>query len=121
MQRRGPARHLLVLVAAFVVLLGPLAPSTVSASPATAAVIVTTPAVIAVDAAGAGDPPPVTVSDFFPEENNLTDCLGLVERPGCGSEERGGWAQNVIFVLLVLGLGFIFWRVFVGVRRNRAD
>jgi len=71
------------------------------------------------EAADAGTPPPVTVSDFYPEDSNLSDCVGLVERPGCGSESRGGWAQNVILVLLVLGLGLIFARVAVGVRNNR--
>ena len=68
-----------------------------------------------------GAPPPVTVSDFYPEENNLSDCVGLVERPGCGSEERGGAGQTIVFVLLVIGLGIIFWRITVGVRRNRRE
>lgn len=63
--------------------------------------------------------PPVTVSDFFPEDNNLSDCLGLVEKPGCGSEARGGWGQTLVFVFLALGLAFILWRVSVGVRANR--
>lgn len=66
-------------------------------------------------------PPPVTVTDFYPEENNLSDCVGLVERPGCGSEERGGWGQTAVFALLVVGLGIIFWRIAVGVRKNRRD
>ena len=61
-----------------------------------------------------------TVSDFYPEDNNLSDCLGLVERPGCGSEARGGWRQTAVFVALAAGMGVIFWRVSVGVRRNRA-
>jgi hypothetical protein len=63
--------------------------------------------------------PPVTVSDFYPEDSNLSDCLGLVERPGCGSEARGGWRQSLVFVVLVGGMALIFWRVAVGVRRNR--
>jgi hypothetical protein len=64
--------------------------------------------------------PPVTVSDFFPEDNNLSDCLGLVEKPGCGSESRGGLGQILVFVFLALGLGIILWRISVGVRANRA-
>jgi hypothetical protein len=64
--------------------------------------------------------PPVTASDFFPEDNNLSDCLGLVERPGCGSESRGGVGQTLVFGFLAIGLGFILWRVSVGIRANRA-
>lgn len=61
----------------------------------------------------------MTVTDFYPEENNLSDCLGLVERPGCGSESRGGWRQTLTFVFLAAGLGVIFWRISVGIRNNR--
>ncbi len=64
--------------------------------------------------------PPVTVSDFYPEDSNLSDCVGLVERPGCGSEERGGWRQTVVFIALAAGMAVIFWRISVGVRRNRS-
>lgn len=65
--------------------------------------------------------PPTTISDdFFPESANLSDCLGFVERPGCGAEGRGGTGQTLAFVALAAGLGVIFWRVSVGVRRNRA-
>ncbi len=66
-------------------------------------------------------PPPITVSDFYPEDSNLSDCVGLVERPGCGSEERGGWRQAAVFVVLAAGLALIIWRISVGVRRNRSD
>ncbi|MFK8025666.1 MAG: hypothetical protein AB8G26_17045 [Ilumatobacter sp.] len=66
------------------------------------------------------DAPPITVSEFFPEENNLSDCIGLVERPGCGSEARGGWRQTAVFVALVSGLGVIVWRISRGVRANRS-
>jgi hypothetical protein len=63
--------------------------------------------------------PPVTVSDFIPEDANLSDCVGLVEKPGCGSEARGGWAQVAIFGALAVGLGIIGWRISVGLRANR--
>lgn len=71
--------------------------------------------------AGAEPAPPVTVSDFYPEDSNLSDCLGLVERPGCGSEARGGWGQTAVFAALALGLTVIFFNVVRGVRRNRAS
>lgn len=63
--------------------------------------------------------PPVTASDFLPDDANLSDCIGLVERPGCGSEARGGSGQTAVFVVLVAALGVIFWRISAGVRRNR--
>ena len=66
-------------------------------------------------------PPPVTVSDFYPEDANLSDCVGFVERPGCGSEARGGLQMTLIFLALATGLGIIFWRITVGVKRNRAS
>ena len=72
-------------------------------------------------AASAEPAPPVTISDFYPEDNNLSDCVGLVERPGCGSEERGGWRQAAVFVVLAAGLALIIWRISVGVRRNRSE
>lgn len=66
------------------------------------------------------DAPPVTVSDFYPESSNLSDCVGLVEKPGCGSESRGGVRQVVIFGLLLIGLGIIVWRITAGLRANQA-
>lgn len=65
-------------------------------------------------------PPPVTVSDFYPEDANLSDCVGLVERPGCGSEARGGWRQLAILGAIAVGLGIIIWRITAGVRARRA-
>lgn len=65
-------------------------------------------------------PPPVTIApEFLPESANLSDCVGLVERPGCGSKARGGWRQTAVFAAIAVGLGVIFWRVSLGVRRNR--
>ncbi len=90
-----------------------------SASPATTVPVDGGPIDEEIDPDAPPRPPP-TVSDFFPEDANLSDCLGLVERPGCGSEARGGWRQTLVFVALAAGLALVFWRVSVGVRRNRA-
>ncbi len=65
--------------------------------------------------------PPIADNEFLPDDANLSDCVGFVERPGCGSEARGGLQQTLIFVALAAGLALIFWRVSVGVRRNRRD
>ena len=119
MDRRGPVPLILALFVAVVSILGP----------STAAFAVDhTQAAAPVRSAPAPEPTPEpapdrpvpTVSDFYPEDNNLSDCLGLVERPGCGSEARGGWRQTAVFVVLAIGMGLIFWRISVGVRRNRA-
>jgi hypothetical protein len=103
MSRSGPARLLVTIVAALVLAVGS---GSAAASTGTD---------------GSDDPTPVTVTDFYPENNDLSDCVGLVERPGCGSEARGGWRQTVTFALLAPGLGLIFWRVAVGVRNNRRE
>lgn len=63
--------------------------------------------------------PPTTVNDFFPETENVSDCIGVLERPGCGSEARGGWRQSLLFVVTVGGLAVIFGRIAYSVRRNR--
>ena len=63
--------------------------------------------------------PPTTANDFFPEERDVTDCLGTVERPGCGSKARGGWRQTLVFIAMFIGLLVVFGRVAIGVSRNR--
>ncbi len=64
--------------------------------------------------------PSDTVTEFYPESANLSDCLGLVEKPGCGSDARGGWRQTLVFVVLFAGLGVILWRIARGISANRA-
>jgi hypothetical protein len=66
------------------------------------------------------DPPPDTANEFLPEERNLSDCVGVLEKPGCGSEERGGVMLNLVFLVVIAGMSFIFWRIIVGVRKNRS-
>ena len=124
MDRRGPARCILALFVAVMSVLAPAAAARAGgeAPPATRpdARPADEPAVEPADDSDADRTVP-TVSDFYPEDSNLSDCLGLVERPGCGSKARGGWRQVVVLGALLAGLGLIFWRISVGVRRNRAD
>jgi hypothetical protein len=63
--------------------------------------------------------PPITANDFIPEERDLTSCIGVLERPGCGSESRGGWRQTMILVAIFGGLVVVFGNVARGVRKNR--
>ena len=64
--------------------------------------------------------PPVTNNDFIPTEQNLSDCIGAVEKPNCGSESKGGWRMYLVFAALVLGMGVVGWRIAVGVRARDA-
>jgi len=58
---------------------------------------------------------------FLPDQRNLTDCVGMLQRPGCGSESRGGWHQNVVAIVMVTGLLIVFGRVAWGVRRSQKN
>ena len=78
--------------------------------------------------AAENDPPPVatdipvdTANPFLPESADLTSCIGTLQRPGCGSRERGGWHQDLVAVAMIGGLLIIFGRVAWGVARNRRD
>ena len=75
--------------------------------------------------ATAGEEPPptepeptTTFNDFFPEQENLSDCLGSLERPGCGSKSRGGWRQTVTFSVMAAGLLLVFGRIAWAVRKS---
>lgn len=64
--------------------------------------------------------PPVT-NDLLPENNDVTNCIGTVERAGCGSRARADGHTYLVFLALTAGLGFIGWRIARGVRaRDRA-
>jgi hypothetical protein len=65
-------------------------------------------------------PPPTTLVDnpFIPEDQNLSDCVSALPRPGCGSEEQGGWRQQLVFGVVIAGLAFIGWRVVRSLRRR---
>ena len=51
---------------------------------------------------------------------NVTDCIGAVERPNCGSESKGGWQLGLTFGVLLASMSFIGWRVVRGVRTRDA-
>jgi hypothetical protein len=64
--------------------------------------------------------PPVT-NDLLPE-NDTTNCIGTVERAGCGSKARADGHTYLVFLALTAGLAFIGWRIARGVRaRDRAQ
>ena len=63
--------------------------------------------------------PPVTDNEFLPDERNLSDCVGALQRPGCGSEARGGWRQTLVFIIMGVAMIGVFGRVAYGVYRGR--
>jgi hypothetical protein len=58
---------------------------------------------------------------FLPETRDLTDCVGMLQRPGCGSEARGGWHQDLVAIAMVGGLLIVFGRVAWAVRRSQKN
>jgi hypothetical protein len=60
-----------------------------------------------------------TANPFVPEDVDLTTCVGTLQRPGCGSESRGGWHQNLVAIAMVGGLLLVFGRIAWGVRRSQ--
>jgi hypothetical protein len=64
--------------------------------------------------------PSSTFNEFIPEDRPIGDCISALPKPGCGSEERGGWHQYLVLIAVVLGLALIAWRIVVGLRRKPA-
>jgi hypothetical protein len=82
-------------------------------------VLTVTPAGAVTAAAPEPTTPPVTANPFIPEDRGISECVSALPKPGCGSEERGGVHQYLVFVALVGGLSVIGWRILAGVRRGR--
>ena len=59
-------------------------------------------------------------NQYLPVRDNVSDCIGTVERPDCGSEAKGGWQLALTFGVLVAGMSFIGWRVVRSVRARDA-
>jgi hypothetical protein len=56
---------------------------------------------------------------FIPDRN-VSDCIGTNERPNCGTSKKGGVGMWLTFGALILGVGFVMWRISVSVRRRDA-
>ena len=59
---------------------------------------------------------PVVTNDLLPENNDVTNCVGTAEPANCGSKARADGHTYLVFLALVLGMGFIGWRIARGVR-----
>ena len=72
-------------------------------------------------AATPDDIPPVTDNPFLPDDRGVGECISALPKPDCGSKERGGWHQYLVFIALVGGLSVIGWRIVSGVRKGRPE
>ena len=72
-------------------------------------------------AAVGGPSTTVLENDFIPEDRDLSECISALPQPGCGSKARGGWRQTLVFLVIVVGVSFIAWRIIRSARRNRPD
>lgn len=59
----------------------------------------------------------------YPLDGDVSDCIGLLPKPGCGvaptqAGDRGGQLQMVIFGIILIGLAVIFTVVFRNVLRR---
>lgn len=71
------------------------------------------------DTAGGDGGTAIGDNEFLPEEN-LSSCVGTVQRPDCGSKSKGGWRMYLTFAVLMSGMGFIGWRITRSVRARDA-
>ena len=61
----------------------------------------------------------IATNEFIPEEN-IGSCVGLVERPNCGSKDKGGWRMYLTLAVLMSGMAFIGWRIARSVKARDA-
>jgi len=64
---------------------------------------------------------PVVTNDFLPADQNLSDCVGTLELPNCGSSKKSDMRLYLTFAALMGGMGLIGWRIAVGIRKRDRD
>ena len=55
-------------------------------------------------------------NSFIPEGQSRSDCVGTLPQPNCGGPDRGTRGAYLTMFALLLGVGFIAWRVSIGIR-----
>lgn len=113
-RRSGP--WFVRILFALALVAGPLVPQVASATPTTEP-----PSTVPTTVSTGDDIVIDEANPFLPENRDLTDCIGLLQRPGCGSEARGGWHQNLVAIAMISGLVIVFGRVAWGVRRGQKN
>jgi hypothetical protein len=58
-------------------------------------------------------------NNYLPDKN-LSDCVNTNEQPNCGSAAKGTKGMYLTFAVLILGLGFVMWRISLSVRARDA-
>ena len=71
------------------------------------------------DGTNVADTSAIGDNEFIPDRN-ISDCVGTLERPNCGSAKKGTMGTYLTFAVLIAGLAFIFWRISIGVRQRDA-
>lgn len=59
----------------------------------------------------------------YPLDSDVSDCIGLLPKPGCGTAptqagDRGGGLQFAVFSFMIIGIAVIFTVVFRNVIRR---
>ena len=62
--------------------------------------------------------PATTDNDFIPTDQNLTDCVGTLEKPNCGSTNKNDAHMYLTFGVLMGGMALIGWRIAVAIRKR---
>lgn len=60
---------------------------------------------------------------IYPLDSDVSDCIGLLPKPGCGTAptqagDRGGGLQFAVFSFMIIGIAVIFTVVFRNVIRR---
>jgi hypothetical protein len=64
---------------------------------------------------------PTTDNVFIPANQNLSDCVGTLERPNCGSASKSDVNMYITFAVLMAGMAAIGWRLTVAIRKRDRD
>lgn len=67
-----------------------------------------------------------SIPAMYDLENEPSQCIGLLPRPGCGKEpedagDRGGALQYTVFGLMMLGLGVIGASMVRGIKKQKSQ
>ena len=68
--------------------------------------------------------PDTSTPAAFDLENEPSECIGFLPKPGCGKEpqdagERGGAMQYLVFAIMIIGLTVVGIGITRGVRKQR--
>jgi hypothetical protein len=61
---------------------------------------------------------PTTDNVFIPADQNLSDCVGTMERPNCGSASKSDVNMYITFAVLIAAMAGIGWRLTVAIRKR---